>query len=976
MDHVTSATDPAVVRDLRRLQRMALWCGWGALAITLTALLGWCIGVRALAGPPSLPQMTPAAAVMGICCACGVLAEAGVARLQRVSRYLLGLAMAVAVGILLGYALGLDAGVARRSAELFPGDEDVARPSPQAAWVLLLGAATILLLRHRTGRRARLGAFFTFLSAALVNGALIGYLLGTHELYSSADTNAIAPAGVPTMSLVTIACAALRPTHLPGRWFAERGAGDLTARRILPVGIVGPTAIAAFVQLGVRAGWWSSVMAISLLALCGVVTVLALLTWGVAMVRDYEAEEEALERENTAHRARFELLTRRAPVAIFEADPDGNCLFVNACWEDITGICADDAVGAGWHRALHPDDRDRVNRMWVQAVRDGMDFRTEYRLVDPQGEVRWLDGHVSTIKDGSGAVTGMLGTSLDITDRREAEERFRMAFDNAPIGVALVSLDGGFLKVNRALCDMTGYAEGELLARTFMQITHPDDLGADMDLVRDALEGRRRKYELEKRYLRSDGETIWTLLSVSLVRDLDGAPLYFVSQIQDISERKRQEHELRYMSEHDVLTGLANRRQLGVELVRRVAERRRHGHDFSLVLLDLDHFKYVNDSLGHHVGDRMLRAVADALRARLRETDLIARLGGDEFACVLGQTTAEEAEAVAADLVACVRDLRIRVADRELRVTASAGIVLGADGHAHSGPGALLAAADLAMYQAKDAGRDRVSVHSPEDGAVDQASDRLNWSHRIRRALDEDRFVLHYQPIVDLHDPSVLRYEALIRLDDGHDDALAMPGTFLFIAERYGLLPAIDRWVARRVITTLAAGQLPAGAQIALNVSARSLADGELLDLVERLLEDYDVGAQQLCFELTETVAISKLDEARRFGERLRELGCGFALDDFGTGFGSFTHIKHLPYDTIKIDGDFVRGVTGSRQDRAVVEAMVHVAQATGKRTVAEFVGDAETLELLVALGVDMAQGYHLGRPVPAAELLRQAIDH
>ncbi len=304
----------------------------------------------------------------------------------------------------------------------------------------------------------------------------------------------------------------------------------------------------------------------------------------------------------------------------------------------------------------------------------------------------------------------------------EAEERFRSAFDNAPIGLALVGLDGSWIRVNQALCEMTGYSERELLARTFQEITHPDDLEADLALMQRTLADEIRTYEIEKRYFHADGTTISALLSVSLVRDAEGEPRYFVSQVQDITERKRQEQELLFLSSHDVLTGLANRREFSADMRRRIAERDRYGRAFAVVLLDLDHFKYINDSLGHGVGDRVLRSVAEVLRGRLRDTDVVARLGGDEFACVLAGADEETGVRIAGELLEAVRGLRVAAAgSRELRVSASAGVVCTGQLESET-EDTLLAAADLAMYAAKDAGRDSVVLYDAAAGSRSQAS--------------------------------------------------------------------------------------------------------------------------------------------------------------------------------------------------------------------------------------------------------------
>ena len=675
---------------------------------------------------------------------------------------------------------------------------------------------------------------------------------------------------------------------------------------------------------------------------------------------------------------RLRLSMRNAPIGMAIVDlRERRSIEVNDALCEIFGRSSADILTLQMHSQAHPDDAERIRACMEPVARGERESgRLKARYFHANGDILWLDVSVSVVRDDDGHPELLISQVQDVTASehaalalREAEERFRLAFDHAPIGIALVATDGAFLRVNRALCDMTGYAEGELLAKAFDDITHPDDVAADRELVAQVLGGKLRSYEVEKRVRRCDGATMWILLSVSVVRGPDDEPQYLISQIQDITARKTHERELRYLADHDALTGLANRRQLGAELTRRIAEQRRYGHEFSLILIDLDNFKYINDSLGHSTGDRMLRAVAETLQSRLRETDLIARLGGDEFAVVLPQTGRDAAETVTRDLVQSVRALRVHHGGQVLHVSASAGLACSEE-YPDSDEDGMLVLADLAMYEAKELGRDRYAVHAPADDMRGRESARMNWSHRIRKALEDDRFILHYQPIIDLTDPAARRWEALIRLDDADDGELVPPGTFLYIAERYGLLTAIDRWVCRQVITALTSDELPERARVALNVSAHSLGDERLLDLGERLIGTTGLDPGRLCFEVTESVAFSKLEDARRFGRRLQRMGCEFAIDDFGTGFSSFTHIKHLPYGLIKIDGEFVRGVSESSQDRAVVEAIVHLARAMGKRTIAEYVHDEATLQTVRALGVDMVQGFHLGRPVPADDLM------
>jgi diguanylate cyclase (GGDEF)-like protein/PAS domain S-box-containing protein len=314
-------------------------------------------------------------------------------------------------------------------------------------------------------------------------------------------------------------------------------------------------------------------------------------------------------------------------------------------------------------------------------------------------------------RDATGAIVGGIHVFQDVSRAREqerslrrAEEQFRTAFDNAPIGVALVGTDGGWLRVNAALCDLVGHDEEALLATTFQDITHPDDLDADLALVGELLAGHIRTYQLEKRYIRADGEVVWALLSVSLVRDDDGTPLHFVSQLQDITERKAEEAGLRHRAERDPLTGLANRLTFDAGVIRQIERSARYGEEASVLVIDLDDFKAINDAHGHAAGDQALRQVARAIERRLRTTDLAARLGGDEFAVLLPRTDAAAASIVAHAIVEEVASERIITGEYELRVAASVGVAgLGSQDHT-------LDEADAAMYLAKRDGGNRV-VH-------------------------------------------------------------------------------------------------------------------------------------------------------------------------------------------------------------------------------------------------------------------------
>ncbi len=569
----------------------------------------------------------------------------------------------------------------------------------------------------------------------------------------------------------------------------------------------------------------------------------------------------------------------------------------------------------------------------------------------------------------------------DIAQRRvverqlsDAQTRFHRAFAEAPIGMALVDLDGGWRQVNQALCTMLRYSGAELLTATRDQLTHADDLGQDMEQVAALIAGEVDHCEMEKRFLDARGEVVWTSVSRSLVRDDDsGEPLYFIAQVQDITERRQFEAKLSHLADHDALTGLFNRRRLEHELDRQVAYTERYEAGAALLMLDLDNFKYVNDTLGHAMGDELIVRVANALRERLRDTDVIARLGGDEFAIILPETDTAAAEILATGLLETIAHDGVVLDERRaIQVTASIGIA-GIEPGVQRTPAELMMNADVAMYDAKDAGRGRYSVHDSADDAG-RLTEGVTWAEAIRAALVDDAFVLYQQPILDLRTNEVARHELLLRMVGAQGEHIE-PATFLYIAERFGLVQEIDSWVVRNGIA-LVAEQARRGRRLAveINLSGLSLTSPVVLATIEHELAETGIDPSCLTFEITETAAIVNIQKARAFAERIAELGCGFALDDFGAGFGSFYYLKHLPFDVLKIDGEFVRNLTVSVKDQAVVKSLARIATELGKQTVAEFVEDAETLELARRYGVDFAQGFHIGVPEPVSAWLGHTV--
>jgi diguanylate cyclase (GGDEF)-like protein/PAS domain S-box-containing protein len=542
---------------------------------------------------------------------------------------------------------------------------------------------------------------------------------------------------------------------------------------------------------------------------------------------------------------------------------------------------------------------------------------------------------------------------------------FENAFTHAPIGMALVDMAGRLLRVNDALCRITGYTAEQLCARSFRDLSDPHDVDIDAPQILELLDGRIRRYQVEKRYRHPWGHSVWVLLSVSLVCDDEGQPQHFIAQVQDISERKELEERLEHLVDHDFLTGLLNGRRFEQALAHETKSMARYGGGGAVLLLDLDHFKAVNDQFGHKAGDDLLKTVAAALRSRIRETDVLARLGGDEFGIILLKADAGQAESVAEGIVKTLRRQTAIQAEKQIPVTVSVGVVL-FDGLTDI---EILAAADLAMYEAKGAGRDRFAVYRPPADGRPQPSLRFAEAERMQFALTHDQLELYCQPILDLASNEVSQYELLIRLRAG-DGKLLPPSAFLYVAERFGTIVSIDSWVVRQAVA-LIAREARAGRSLTLNlnISAKSLGDTRLVEAVDRALADARIDPARLVFELTETAAIDNIERAKKFTTALRSRGCRFALDDFGSGFGSFYYLKHLPFDYFKIDGDFIRGFGANTTDRLVVEAIVGIAKGMGIKTVAEFVTDQAMTERLRDSGIDYAQGFHIGVPRPIVEI-------
>jgi diguanylate cyclase (GGDEF)-like protein/PAS domain S-box-containing protein len=668
---------------------------------------------------------------------------------------------------------------------------------------------------------------------------------------------------------------------------------------------------------------------------------------------------------------RFRSVAESATDAIVAADQGGAMVSWNRGAERIFGYTAPEVVGKRLSM-LMPERFRAMHDAGIQRVVDGGVAAS--RLIGSTVEVVGLrkDGRefplelsLATWDTPNGRFFS--GIIRDISERKKAEDKIKALLETAPDPIVEIDGDGRIVLANARTDELFGYERSEiikrpieklfadrsreLVAERFHAVIGGADSAGSLSLGQD-LYGQRK-----------DGTEFAVDVTVSTVASDDGPVV--TSIIRDVTDRKRFETQLKHLADHDALTDLFNRRRFEEELVEYSDYVQRYKESGAVLLLDLDRFKYVNDTHGHKAGDEVIRAVGSALRGTVRTSDVVARLGGDEFAILLKNLDRAGAEKIATALLETVRVRQLPIAGRGTTMTTSIGIALFDEDVITEN---LLVNADLAMYVAKDAGGNRFEVSEDDGEHLSGMQARLGWVDQIRRGLDEDRFVLYCQPILHLASNEVTQWELLLRLL-GDDGEMIPPAAFIPTAERFGLIQEIDRWVVGKAIEALDTYRdWPGGVRFEVNVSGKSMSDPELLELVERELREKAVDPSNLVFEITETAAIANMEEARAFADRLTALGCRFALDDFGAGFSSFYYLKYLPLNYLKIDGDFIKGLVSSATDQLVVQSMVDIARGMGMKTIAEFVESPETAEMLHEKGVDYSQGYYHGRPRPVTE--------
>jgi diguanylate cyclase (GGDEF)-like protein/PAS domain S-box-containing protein len=679
---------------------------------------------------------------------------------------------------------------------------------------------------------------------------------------------------------------------------------------------------------------------------------------------------------------------RLARVSTWEWDVRGGQLR----WSHVPGTAdgpgreSSGATLASFLDEVHPDDRDGLRSTLERAARDGMSFEAEFRTVDADQRVRWHACRGDVLRGWAGRPTRVVAAVRDVTEHREASElllraerRYRTLVEQLPLASYVEHLDEeSATYISPQIADLVGYTAEEWTADSnfFATVLHPDDrerVLAGFTSMHDS----GAAFECEYRLVARDGRIVWIHDAAVVVRDEHGRPLYAQGYMIDVSERKRNEEALQASQErlleqmgqaehqalHDDLTGLPNRTLFRDRAEQAVLRGKRDGSGFAVMLIDLDRFKEVNDTLGHHSGDLLLREVAERLRGALRKNDTVARLGGDEFG-VIGSDLCDDAAArTIADKLREVLLQPVVVGGLAMEVEASVGIAIfpahGEDVET------LIRHADVSMYVSKN-------THTPIVYASEydhHSLTRLVLIGELRRALDGNELVVHYQPQARLATGEVGKVEALVRWQHPQRGLLG-PDQFIPLAEQTGLIRSLTRHVLDASLAQCRAWR-DEGRQlaVAVNITSRELIDLHFPDEVAELLAKWDVQAALLELEITETTIMTDLPRTRSILARLRKLGVRLAIDDFGSGHSSLGYLKRLPIDVLKIDQSFVKQMGEDPGDAAIVRSAIDVGHSLGLEVVAEGVEDEQARRRLEELGCDAFQGYYLGRPQAASAL-------
>ncbi|MCH7637459.1 MAG: EAL domain-containing protein [Proteobacteria bacterium] len=603
----------------------------------------------------------------------------------------------------------------------------------------------------------------------------------------------------------------------------------------------------------------------------------------------------------------------------------------------------------------------QLKRKWAEAALLKAQEELEQRVEDRTAELRRA---YNVLKQES------VERQLAQKQLSSSEELYRTLYDDNPSTFFTVTADHTLKSLNRFGASRLGFEVDELVGADLAMLHVDKDREFVAKAIDECLQNPGAPNIWEVRMRHKDDSVSWVRATGKAVVSKDGSVNVLVV-CEDITEARRLSKQLSYEASHDALTGLFNRREFEIRLQRALETTQAENVEHVVCYFDLDQFKIINDTCGHVAGDELLRQLAAELKDQLRTGDTLARLGGDEFGVLLENCPLKFAKRVAATLLQTIGDFQFAWDNKSFTVGASIGLV--AVDNTNENINDLLIAADSACYAAKDHGRNRVHVYQADDKELAQRHGEMQWVIRIKRALEQDRFRLFAQTIapIDTDANSGKHYEVLVRLVE-EDGTVVPPGAFLPAAERYNISTSIDRWVFRATLEWLRrhTDHLDELSMCSINLSGLSLGDEGFLDDVILEFSEFGIPPGKICFEITETAAISNLQSAIRFINKLRGLGCKFALDDFGSGLSSFAYLRNLPVDYLKIDGVFVKDIAVDPVSLAMVKSINEIGHVMGMQTIAEFVEDDAILAKLAELGVDFAQGYGIAKPEPIEENL------